>query len=404
MRSMRFRLSVLAFALAMAAAGSQAAAAQATLQLESVGVVRPAGDAQPHDREEALAIALRGAIVEAAQKKGSIAPPAQRLLRAAVDKLDAAGLDRFFESRQVVQERKRRGYYEVKVASVVKLEELQKLVDAATKGDSPLKKMRVMIVIPEHHLARPIPDPAGETEMIRMFIREGFRVIDQKQVETIRHKDLVKRAAKEDPKELVAIAQGWGAELLIVGEGFSQDVPVDRSLVGASAGCRARIEARVIQCDTADILTANDGEGGGVDLSPAVAAKAALRSAAAKMADKMLADLLVNGHGQASRGRIRIVLAGADFESKLLFRKMLEGITELVAEAEEVSFQESRAEIDVVTTATSAKLAEEVFLKARTQGLRLKVLEQSGRRCVLEIASPPTSAPAAAVTPSVGPP
>jgi hypothetical protein len=388
-------LFVAAVALVIAAVPSPSPA-QATMQLETTGVVRPLADAQPHDLDEAMAIALRSALVEAGQKKATLTPPAQRLLQAAVDKLDVAGLDPYFASRQIVQERKRRGYYEVKLASAVKLAELQKLLDAAAKNESPLKKMRVMIVIPEHHLARPIPDPAGETEMIRLFIRDGFRVIDQKQVETIRDKDLVKRAAKDDPKELVAIAQGWGAELLLVGEAFSQDVPVDRSLVGNSAGCRARIEARVIQCDTGDILTANDGEGGAVDLSPAVAAKAALRTAAGKMAEKMLADLLVNGHGQASRGRVRIVLAGADFESKLLFRKMLEGMKEIVAEAEEVSFQESRAEIDVVTSVTAGKLAEEVFLKARGEGMKLKVLEQSGRRCVIEVVggATPASAPA----------
>lgn len=339
-----------------------------------------------------MAQALRKALTDAAQKKQPDAG-AIRLLSAALDKLDLATLRKCFASHQTAQEKKRRGYYEVKVVSVLKMDELQKLLDSVAKTDSPLKKMRVMIVIPESHLARPIPDPAGETEMIRRFISEGFRVIDQKQIETIREKDMVKRAAKGDPKELMAIAQGWGAELLLVGEAFSQDVPVDRSLVGAQSGCRARIEARIIQCDTGDILSADDGEGGATDLSPAVAAKAAIRAAAVKLGDKMLAALVVNNSGKASRERVRIVLSGADFESKLLFKTMLEGMKDQVSEVEEVSFQESRAEIDVVTSATASKLAEAIFLKARSEGLKLKVIEQTGRRCVFEV-------PAAAVEPA----
>ena len=35
----------------------------------------------------------------------------------------------------------------------------------------------VMIIVPEVHIQRPIPDPAGETEIIRRFIESGFKVL-----------------------------------------------------------------------------------------------------------------------------------------------------------------------------------------------------------------------------------
>ena len=116
---------------------------------------------------------------------------------------------------------------------------------------SQIKKFRVAVVIPEQHLSEPIPDPAGETEVIRQLIKEGFRVVDAKQV---------------------------------------------------------------------------------------------------------LGDL-----------------------------------KELVTEAEEISYLESRVEMDVVTSTTSEKLAEAVFLGAKKQGLKLKVLESTNRRCVFEV--PAAAAP-----------
>src|SRR3712207_6967275 len=60
-----------------------------------------------------------------------------------------------------------------------------------------------------------------------LFRSEGFRVVDQKQVATIRDKDEVKRSIKNDPKELIAIAVDHGAEMLVYGEAFSQNVNRD---------------------------------------------------------------------------------------------------------------------------------------------------------------------------------
>src|SRR5690554_6211442 len=41
---------------------------------------------------------------------------------------------------------------------------------------------RIMVVIPEEHLRRLVPDPAAETEVIRRLVDAGFRLVDQTQV------------------------------------------------------------------------------------------------------------------------------------------------------------------------------------------------------------------------------
>jgi hypothetical protein len=348
-------------------------------RIEAVGKIQPEGDPQPHEKDAALASALRR-IVLITLEQSSTNVASLRLVKARLEKLDLASLGEFFASREIIYEKSRRGYYEVNVGASPNLDKIKSWV-VQFQTEPPIKKLRVMIVIPEQHLRNPIPDPAGETEMIRRFVQEGFRVVDQAQVKTIRDKDLVKRAIKDDPKELLAIAQSWGAELLLVGEAFSQDVrPVTRA-----AACRARIEARILQCDTAEILTAGDGEAGAEDSAPAVAAKAAIRNAATTLFEKLVTDLLIRNTGAQARSRVRVIVAGVDFGQKLQFKALLENLKDLVAEIEEISFMESRAEFDIATSATSGKLAEAVFLAAKKEGINLNVSEQSNRRCVFEI-------------------
>ena len=360
-----------------------------TVLLEGSGIVKPDSDPLPKDKEAALAAALRKMILDSLAKNPQTGS-SQRLGKAAVEKMALGSLSEFFAGQEIVQEKTRTGYYEVRVAATLDTAKLEKWA-SLLKDDQSIKKLRVAVVIPEQHLSGPIPDPAGETEVIRQLIKEGFRVVDAKQVQAIRDNDLVIRARKGDPKELLAIARSWDAGLLVVGQAFSQDVLRDPAMMGNSFPCRGHIEAKIFFTDTADILWTGDADGGAMDLSPAVAAKAAIRAAATKMADTMITSLLVDKTGTQARGSIRVVVAGVDFEQKLLFKQVLGDMKELVTEAEEISYLESRVEMDVVTSTTSEKLAEAVFLGAKKQGMKLKVLESTNRRCVFEV--PAAAAP-----------
>jgi len=353
---------------------------------EALGSVKTASDPQVQDRNDAIAAALRK-ILTAAVEKSELGDSSQRVCKASIEKLNLEALNAFFTGKQILNDQSRTGYYEVRVRANLNDEKLG-LWSAKFKDiDAIIKKLRVMIVIPEHHLQGPIPDPAGETEMVNLFVKEGFRVVDDKQVKTIRDKDLVKRALKDDQKELLAIAQGWGADMMIVGEAFSQDVLRDPNTMGNMFPARARIEARLFVIDTGEIISAGDGEGGALDVSPAVAAKAAIRTAATKLANKMIVDIVVNQQGGQALGNMRVSLAGVDFEQKLQFMNVLDEMKEMVTGVEEISYMESRAEMDVATTASAAKFAEEVFLRAKKKGLNIKVAEQSKRKCVFEVVS-----------------
>jgi hypothetical protein len=353
-------------------------------RMEAIGIVRPSGEPQSIDEEEARARAIRSLLLTWLNRQDLIKPGAKRAIERSLHESDIASLRALLiRQEDVLQQRKRTGYIEVKVAAEIDDRAVNEWVKQFT-GEHPLKKLRVMIIIPEYHIAQPIPDPAGETEVTRLFLEEGFRTVDANQVQTIRDKDLVKRAMKDDPQELLAIAQNFGAELLLVGEAFSQDVNPGRIAGNNMRACRARIEGRIFLCDTGEILAINDGEGGATDLSSAVAAKAAIRDAARKFSEKILNRLLVADTGGKAQERIRVVLSGADFERKLQFQQLLASLDDTVTNVEEISFMEGRAEMDVVTTASSADFARQVFLAGKDQGIAVKVVEQTHRRCVFE--------------------
>jgi TolB-like protein len=151
---------------------------------------------------------------------------------------------------------------------------------------------RVMIMIPEEHIHRQaprrIPDPAGETEMIRKFVESGFRVVDQSQVKKIRDTKEGKAATKGDTQSAVAIARQYGAEVIIVGEAFSENLPRPTQELQT---CSARVEARAIDADTDIIIAANGKEAHATDATEETAAKKALRTAGGLLADDMIKQI-----------------------------------------------------------------------------------------------------------------
>lgn len=142
---------------------------------------------------------------------------------------------------------------------------------------------KIMVILPEFHITRRIPDPAGETEINRKLIEAGFQVIDPAIYATIKNSAKFVDAAK-NPAEAISMGKQFGADIVIFGEAFSQ-------LAGTTNGqtsCRARVEVRAVKTADAVMLAANGLEAGALDIAEFVAAKSALRSAAALTADYIL--------------------------------------------------------------------------------------------------------------------
>ncbi|MFO8012968.1 MAG: CsgG/HfaB family protein [Phycisphaerae bacterium] len=136
-------------------------------------------------------------------------------------------------------------------------------------GDKP--RPTVAVVIPEVHLTRVVViDPAAETEIKRILVACGFKVVDAGQNDLA---DWAKRRMKNaDAPWPDALRR---ADVVVVGEAFSEFALRTGDLVT----CTGRAEINLIDRHTGDILVADRATRRAVDLSEATAGKTALQKA-----------------------------------------------------------------------------------------------------------------------------
>ena len=152
---------------------------------------------------------------------------------------------------------------------------------------------KIMVILPEYHLTRRVPDPAGETEINRMFIEAGFNVVDPAMYAAIEQTAQFSDAAK-DPMKAISLGKKFGADIVIYGEAFSQlagtlgSNQISGVQNGNQVSCRARVEVKAVRTDNATMIAANGKEAGAVDNAEAIASKSALRNAAFQLSNYLL--------------------------------------------------------------------------------------------------------------------
>ena len=214
---------------------------------------------------------------------------------------------------------------------------------SAAQAQTDIQQARIAVVIPEFHLSAPmqnimqepttrtspsgkqksspsdfsdvtsidrntyavkIPDPAGETAIIKKLLEAGFtRVVDQVQVEKIRDSDVVKQLVSGDSEAAIDIGLQLGVDIIIIGEAFSE---LAGRLPGGLISCRARVETRAVMTDTGRILTASGFHAGGVDLTESTAAKTSLNNAGEMTGDHIIEQFLKLGGDVASGVKLTV--------------------------------------------------------------------------------------------------
>jgi curli biogenesis system outer membrane secretion channel CsgG len=142
---------------------------------------------------------------------------------------------------------------------------------------------KIMVIVPEYHITFRVPDPAGETEILRKFLEAGFRAVDPSMYATIRKGAKFNEAVK-NPMAAISLGKEFGADIVIFGEAFSERVDRQSNPVT----CRARVEVKAVRTDNAEIIATNGGQAGGQDLAESTASKTALKNAGAQVADYLL--------------------------------------------------------------------------------------------------------------------
>ena len=286
---------------------------------------------------------------------------------------------------KLVKEKEEDGLYKVTIRATIDLDALKKMV--RDKGLVPERGLayrpRIMVVIPEEHLSRQIPDPAAETEIIRQFVKERFYVVDQGQVKKIRYSDNTMAAARGDSEAAAAIGRKYGAEVIITGEAFSEFAGREEGLVL----CSARVEIRAIKTDTGQILYADAKDISALAVTENIAAKRALQRTASLLAPEFIDEILAWAEIGKEEGKmVTLYIPNISYNQLVVVKETLAQKIPGVESSIQRSYSGGVAEIEVVYRGESQKLAD-VIEKILFEDFSLQVTNYTENRIDCEIVS-----------------
>lgn len=284
---------------------------------------------------------------------------------------------------EIIKDKEEDGLYIVKIRATVDLNALEKMV--RDEGLMPKRglayKPRIMIIIPEQHSRRWIPNPAAETEIIRQFVEERFYLVDQKQVAEIRYNDETLAAAQGDLEAAVAIGRKYGAEVIITGQAFSEYVGPKENMIL----CSARVEMRAIKTDTGQILYADAKDASALAVSENIAAKRALQRAASLLGPEFIEKVLAWTEIDKEEGRmITLYISNISYSQLIIVKEVFAERIPGVDRCVQRSYIGGIGEIEVVYRGESQELADSIQ-KILFEDFDIRVINYTENRIDYEI-------------------
>lgn len=169
---------------------------------------------------------------------------------------------------------------------------------------------RVSVLIPEAILRRPVPDPAAETEIMRALIEAGYRVVDPGKQQRNAERNLLRG---QDLNALPDLQTRLNADYLVTGEAFAEEYGAVSQGV---RGYTARLEVKVIDLASGQIVYSKAFQGSGIGATDAIAGKTALMNvgrAAGRELPGLLNEALQGRTSVAQRAYVLRILTPASF-------------------------------------------------------------------------------------------
>lgn len=286
----------------------------------------------------------------------------------------ASGFARLIE---VQREESRAG--QVRVVALVAVSEpglLQEFRSHLLRRGDP----RVTVLIPEFVLPVRVPDPAVETEINRSLASSGFRVVASRISS--------QTASLAQIGSLVGTrgAQDLLGDILVTGEAFAERISPQPPELRAAGylGYSARIEVRIVDVASGQVVFSAAYTGGGVGLGENVAAKTALQNTAQRALDGISLELMrwMVGGSQAVARVFPLELRG--LPNFRVASEAAERIRDL-SDVESVTARSFSASVALLEVAFVGR-PDELALELESLGWR--VLELDGSRLVVQWEAP----------------
>ena len=220
----------------------------------------------------------------------------------------------FVSDYRVVSQNRQGGIWQVTIDAVVDDNPNSKLMSELTRLgiiNVQLRNPKIAVYVPESHLQYRIPDPAGETAIVKALIEAGFS-----QVTEVGSRINIPNPLNMTAAEMTSAANQLGVDIMIVGESFSESVGDPAQWLPGHQrsnmqSCRARVEAKMFIVKTGQIIAADGKFASGLDNSQAVAAKKALAAAGKQMGEYLVQQ--ITGL-YTSQQNIEVIVYGAAYQ------------------------------------------------------------------------------------------
>ena len=271
----------------------------------------------------------------------------------------------FVQSYDVVEEGPAQGgMYRVLVAALVESGRLTSTLENLGLLQALKGKPKVAILISEENVGqagRPTSVSQAETTLVQAFMQKGFRVVDPAQLKRTLAADAALAAASGDDKAAAAIAAKYGAQVMVTGTAHS-------SPGGAIAGTslksvQAVVSARVVEADTARIITSGSTRAAKAHIHPVTGGSLAIEAASRKLADQLMDGIVAAWQQDVYGASAQVTLLVTGLDSYLDLDTVmvyLESGVQGVKDVQERSFGGGTAELGLDYAGNARTLARDL--------------------------------------------
>lgn len=334
-------------------------------------------------RGRALSAALHNALDKAVARLQGV--DSGDLTDEQIEQIEAAlgpSIADFIDEKQVTQDQPGTDEYRIQVRVVFNRDRLNAamLKTGLGKRASDHFWERVMIVVTEDHR---YAQSSAQTELTRNFVEQGYRAVDQQQLDTIRELDQSAALARGDVAAAVAIGRKFSAEIVVFGDAHAEALP----RTNAGPAQRASLNVQMLRTDTGEILATNEMVRSGIDQTPELAARKAFATAAEAVSQYLLDQLDRRAALEQKKPRtVETVVSGISYARYVQMKKAIDAGIGGVSRYHARDFQEQalRAEVDIEFAGAAEDLAD-ALARHRFEDFRLTITKVTPSRIDLRV-------------------
>jgi hypothetical protein len=270
----------------------------------------------------------------------------------------------------------------VRIQAVVALADIKADLAALKILLESMDKPRMMVVIQEQG------GKIAENAIIDYLRQKGFDLVDAAAVAALMQKgdQFVRRAVTGDPAAAAQLGASNGAEYVIVGtvtKSLKESAFLKES--GMVSG-QASISAKVVNCSTAKVISANSTSSAAVHVSADTAQAQATAKAAAKLMDRSLFEAIVASFQDMVNNGLPldvVVKTVPDFKTQKAVQQLLAGLDGVVS-ASKKAFSSGQLSLAVVYKGNADAFSEAVDGRHVLEK-RLSVTDIVGSRVTIQL-------------------